>query len=249
MSVPVLKYNSENLKLFSKRESCNYHSQFSSRYPFFLKFDKNQSSILKISLCTFLGRATATHFTCCWAKYNKITAKLGTVASHQLNCYKGQPNYSWKRKTNIWNFFNSIETKNNFVNPKKKELRLFEPIHQLSTVFSYFKNINFTFIFMTLVVLNNKLNFSYMIPLITGIQSYLRTWYSYNFFPVQSSTHLFDNILLLLIKYRKSYQVYNYTLRNLSIYILIKLWSPWLYDCLFVCLRPCVRILDTEWLL
>ena len=41
--------------------------------------------------------------------------------------------------------------------------------------------------------------------------------------------------------------------KYLSIYILIKLWSPWLYVCLFVCmfvcLRPCVRILDTEWLL
>ena len=32
---------------------------------------------------------------------------------------------------------------------------------------------------------------------------------------------------------------------NLSIYILIKLWLSWLIDCL----RPCVRILDTEWLL
>ena len=35
----------------------------------------------------------------------------------------------------------------------------------------------------------------------------------------------------------------------MRIYILIKLWSPWLYvclfGCLFVCLRPCVRILDT----
>ena len=32
---------------------------------------------------------------------------------------------------------------------------------------------------------------------------------------------------------------------NLSIYILIKVWSSWL----IVCLRPCVQILDTEWLL
>ena len=30
-----------------------------------------------------------------------------------------------------------------------------------------------------------------------------------------------------------------------SIYVLIKLWS----SCLIACLRPCVRILDTEWLL
>ena len=57
-----------------------------------------------------------------------------------------------------------------------------------------------------------------------------------------------DGIIQLLItgvstfeKKRVIGKITYHTLQKMKIYILIKLWSSWLYDWLFVCSRPCVH--------